>query len=81
MRKLLIRADASTEIGTGHLMRCLALAQAWHAEGGRVTFLSRCDSPALRRRVREEGARFIPLPAAHPDPTDWQTMSQLVRKL
>jgi UDP-2,4-diacetamido-2,4,6-trideoxy-beta-L-altropyranose hydrolase len=81
MRKLLIRADASTEIGTGHLMRCLALAQAWHAEGGRVTFLSRCDSPALRRRVRDEGARLVSLTGAHPNPADWQATSRFIGRL
>jgi len=32
---LLIRADADTQIGTGHLMRCLALGQAWQDAGGR----------------------------------------------
>jgi UDP-2,4-diacetamido-2,4,6-trideoxy-beta-L-altropyranose hydrolase len=78
---ILIRADASSQMGTGHLTRCLALAQAWQAEGGEATLLSCCESPALRRRVMGEGARFVPLPTVHPDPTDWQTTAQLIMRL
>jgi UDP:flavonoid glycosyltransferase YjiC (YdhE family) len=77
----MFRADSSPEIGAGHLMRCIALAQAWQAEGGEVTFLSCCYSPALRRRVTDEGAWFIPLPAAHPDPVDWQTTSRFTKDM
>ena len=62
-------------------MRCLALAQAWIADGGKATFLGCCDSPALRRRVTDEGARLVPLPAAHPDPADRQTTLRIVRRL
>lgn len=35
------RLDASTIIGTGHLVRCLSLAQALRAAGARCTFLAR----------------------------------------
>jgi UDP-2,4-diacetamido-2,4,6-trideoxy-beta-L-altropyranose hydrolase len=80
-KNILIRADASRQVGTGHLMRCLALVQAWQAEGSEATFLSGCDSPALRRRVTDEGARFVPLAGAHPDPTDWPTTSRLLKRL
>jgi len=42
-KQLLIRADAGTDIGTGHFMRCLALGQAWKDAGGKVIFI---ETPA-----------------------------------
>lgn len=52
---LLIRADASVAIGTGHVMRCLALAQAWQDAGGQVTFVMAESTPAIEQRLRSEG--------------------------
>jgi UDP-2,4-diacetamido-2,4,6-trideoxy-beta-L-altropyranose hydrolase len=67
---MIIRADANTRIGTGHVMRCIALAQAWQDQGGNVTFLSHCDSEALHQRIIDESFDFIPIEKPHPDPDD-----------
>jgi UDP-2,4-diacetamido-2,4,6-trideoxy-beta-L-altropyranose hydrolase len=56
---LLIRADASVAIGTGHVMRCLALAQAWQDAGGRVTFVMAESTPAIEERLRNEGVGLV----------------------
>lgn len=69
-KRLVIRADASTDIGTGHVMRCLALCEAWRASGGECVFLSARCSDSLRRRIEESGCVFVPLEWPHPDEAD-----------
>jgi len=58
---LLIRTDASVQIGTGHLMRCLALAQAWQDAGGQTVFLMATKAPALESRLQSEGMEIVHL--------------------
>ena len=67
---LYIRADADSKIGTGHIMRCIALAQAWQDQGNEVTFISHCESDVLKKRIDSEGFRFIPLDHVCPDSFD-----------
>ena len=40
MSTLLLRADAGPQIGMGHVMRCLALAEPWLQAGSAVTLLT-----------------------------------------
>ncbi len=70
-RYLIIRVDASTQIGTGHLMRCLALAQAWKDAGGQVVFITACQNEGLLQRLREEGFDIHVLAHPYPEPGDW----------
>jgi UDP-2,4-diacetamido-2,4,6-trideoxy-beta-L-altropyranose hydrolase len=56
---LLFRADASPRMGIGHVMRCLALAQAWCDAGGSAVFLAAELPPALADRLRQEGVPVV----------------------
>lgn len=59
--RLVIRADANSRIGTGHLMRCIALGQAWADAGGEVVFITRCETAELLQRLRDENFEVIEL--------------------
>ena len=52
--RLLVRADVSESTGTGHVMRCLALGQAWQEAGGQVLFAMSVNSPNVARRLVDE---------------------------
>jgi UDP-2,4-diacetamido-2,4,6-trideoxy-beta-L-altropyranose hydrolase len=79
-KKLIIRADADTRMGTGHVLRCIALAQVWQDQGGDVTFLSHCGREALHQRIINEGFDSIPIEKPHPDSSDLtQTLNILKR--
>lgn len=54
-----IRVDADTRIGTGHLMRCLALAEAVQLAGGKVTFVKTNEASALESRLKKEGMDIV----------------------
>ncbi len=51
---LIVRADASAEIGVGHVMRCVALAQAWQDQGGSVRFVLAPGGEEIHERLRSE---------------------------
>jgi UDP-2,4-diacetamido-2,4,6-trideoxy-beta-L-altropyranose hydrolase len=67
---LIIRADAHASIGTGHVMRCLALGQAWQEVGGRVRFVMAQEVPALTARLQAEGMEVVSLSASPGSPAD-----------
>lgn len=52
-KRLLVRADANSAMGSGHVMRCLALSQAWQSYGGFVSFIK--STTDLDARLKAEG--------------------------
>lgn len=59
---LVVCAECGVQVGTGHVMRCLALAQAWKRAGGAVTFLMPEGLNGIEARIRAEGFRLETLP-------------------
>jgi UDP-2,4-diacetamido-2,4,6-trideoxy-beta-L-altropyranose hydrolase len=77
---LVIRADASVAIGTGHVMRCLALAQAWQESGGEVLFVTAELNPAITRRLHNEGMKIAKLASVSANENDAHEVAALARQ-
>lgn len=74
--KVVFRTDASLHIGTGHVMRCLTLADALAARGVHCQFICRAHEGNLIDYIRQRGFQVHALPllpanscAVNPAPT------------
>ncbi len=80
---LLLRTDAGFDIGTGHVMRLLALVEAWQeaqppaAEPALTILLGCVPMPGLRKRLADAGVGVWDLMASHPDPGDLAALANL----
>lgn len=63
--RVAVRTDAAVHIGTGHVMRCLALAVQLRAFGAEVAFVCREHQGHLSDFIEGKGYRVARLPGAH----------------
>jgi UDP-2,4-diacetamido-2,4,6-trideoxy-beta-L-altropyranose hydrolase len=67
-------------MGTGHVMRCLALAQAWQDGGGSAVFLAADLPDTLRGRLDAEHVDIVPVIGEPGSAADAEHMAALARK-
>lgn len=60
--KVAFRVDATMEIGSGHAIRCLTLANALKSRGAETCFIGNIDLGFVARRIEEDGHQTIDLP-------------------
>lgn len=69
--KVVFRTDASLQIGTGHVMRCLTLADALTARGADCQFICRAHEGNLIEFVSGKGYVIYELPTPPAVGADW----------
>lgn len=59
--RIAFRTDASSQIGTGHFMRCFTLAIELKKQGAQIRFISRYLLVHLRDMLDAKGLEYVPL--------------------
>lgn len=72
--KFLVRADASVQIGSGHIMRCLTLANCLREQGHTVQFLTRAHTGHLHDVILAQGFKCVLLPK-HDSPQPFDNLA------
>lgn len=67
---VVFRADANAQIGVGHVMRCLAIAEALQARGVECRFASRALPTGVARRLSDAAIARLHLPEDVPPLVD-----------
>lgn len=62
--RIAFRADASSQIGSGHIMRCLTLANKLCENGADITFICRDHNGHLFELIEASNHRLIRLPSS-----------------
>ena len=68
--QVFFRTDASLQIGSGHVMRCLTLADALKAKGADCHFMTRAHQGHLIETIRQRGFVTSPLPSSQTECND-----------
>jgi len=61
--RFVFRTDASTKMGSGHVMRCLTLAEELKKYGSDITFISRAHEGNLNGLISDKGMKVAELSA------------------
>ena len=77
---LLVRVDSGINLGSGHVMRCLALAQAWQDGVGDVVFVLATESPNAEARLTAEGFEALHINAKPGSAEDARLTMKLAHK-
>lgn len=75
---VVIRVDAAVQIGTGHVMRCLTLAQALKRQGCHVYFICRLHEGHLVDTIKQQGFEVYLLELTKPSDLVDKTESPLI---
>jgi UDP-2,4-diacetamido-2,4,6-trideoxy-beta-L-altropyranose hydrolase len=73
--KVFIRTDASTVIGTGHVMRCLTLAERLRQQDANVTFICRALDGGAEEMICRFGFPRVSLPFSDVDQREAEQMT------